>query len=1318
MSYYLRRLVSTMLIIVLSIGIIPFTASAAGLSVYNVQASLDTTLVNSATGINYQFQVNTALASGDQVIIQLNDSYIVPSSIPVSALNLNVNSAVINNAINNVTVNNKTLTLTLNTAITAASLVNIKIDISAGIKNPSNGGVYSTSIATTKDTAPINVSLTVQSQVTQPLVNVYSNHVKKNASYDIVFYTADTTNSVLVGSNYDTITIKFPAGTVLPSTMSNANVIINGLTIDQGIISINKTNNTITLPLPKNLNIPKKTYVEVKIAKEAGIINPSISDGNYTLQAWTSKDTLAKNSSAYPIIDSMITIPQVTVSPNIVGQVGAYFINFSLSTDGQLIGNKDRIYIVFPKDTIVPTGIYSSDVLVNNVPLTYNPTVTNNPTITNDPNQRYRMELIVPTNLNSGQQVNIQIKPHTNIVHPSTPGNYNLEVWTSQDLEKNTSAAYTVSAAITGLTAWVSPDIAGQVGQYTIAVENGANTLLVNDQITIRFPEGTVLTNPNIKSSIFIDGVAFTGTVIVNQTDRTITLNLANAINPNQIVNILIGQTAGINNPLKQSNYFLEVKTTRDPAYKASNTFLIRGNHIVNLSAQLNNNGVNLYGEYLIQFKTSSLGGLLGGLDTVTIIFPKGTFLPYSVALNSIQINDKILDANAYISQTNRSMMIKVPKDVNITQNGNVKINILSTANIKNPSTVGSYNLLVYTSRDPVGIDSPSYHIGKQIMAPTVLISPTTYQSSAQYAIGFYTSDQGALAQAANDYVDVFFPTGTYVPAYIAPSYVTINGKTSNSTQVYDKQYLRIFFPQNMSIANSGYVGIVISSSAGIRNPTGGTYQLKIRTSKDTSFVTSQSYSTTGTAPSTGTTSSPTSSGSTSSTNTTDAAASVELSSNLIGDTSDYIIKYKTSSNGALTGGLDELIVVFDNAVQLPDTINRDLITVNDVPINNGWIRRFNRSVIFHLPSTVDVNNNSWITIKIDNKAGIFNPNKEGDYQLYIKTTKDTNPAYAKYSIVGEQSYRFNVTPEYDKDNYITKYTMTYKLEKSLTGGYDYITMMTPTSHTLDLLNNISLGINGTDVEIKNMEVSAKNLSFLVPAYLNFNANDQITITINDNKHDIMPNIIGNFVFYFTTSKEQKWIASNPVQVKAIDKTKTDGSTSQTDTQNTNQTDSSQSSGETTSSSSNQTGSTSSSSSQTTSDGTTQTSTTDTPKTNILLTLNKKIAIVNGEPKTLTAPPTVIDRNTMIPMRFVAEGMGGQVEYRPDQKRIILIYNNNYLILTIDSPNVYTINSVEHLPVAPTVVDGHTLVPLRFIADWMHLYTEYNGKDKTILLKN
>ena len=71
-------------------------------------------------------------------------------------------------------------------------------------------------------------------------------------------------------------------------------------------------------------------------------------------------------------------------------------------------------------------------------------------------------------------------------------------------------------------------------------------------------------------------------------------------------------------------------------------------------------------------------------------------------------------------------------------------------------------------------------------------------------------------------------------------------------------------------------------------------------------------------------------------------------------------------------------------------------------------------------------------------------------------------------------------------------------------------------------------------------------------------------------------------------------------------------------------------------------------------DGTTQTVTSVKGDTTISLTLNKETATVNGESISLAVPAKLINGNTMVPLRFVSESLGAEVNWDGGSKTITI----------------------------------------------------------------
>lgn len=79
----------------------------------------------------------------------------------------------------------------------------------------------------------------------------------------------------------------------------------------------------------------------------------------------------------------------------------------------------------------------------------------------------------------------------------------------------------------------------------------------------------------------------------------------------------------------------------------------------------------------------------------------------------------------------------------------------------------------------------------------------------------------------------------------------------------------------------------------------------------------------------------------------------------------------------------------------------------------------------------------------------------------------------------------------------------------------------------------------------------------------------------------------------------------------------------------------------------------------------------------IKLTIGKSVAYVNGKKVSLAVPAKVIQGNTVVPLRFVAESLGSKVEWRASVKSVLIstgdyVYPKDFGV--VESKELYTVN--------------------------------------------
>ena len=122
----------------------------------------------------------------------------------------------------------------------------------------------------------------------------------------------------------------------------------------------------------------------------------------------------------------------------------------------------------------------------------------------------------------------------------------------------------------------------------------------------------------------------------------------------------------------------------------------------------------------------------------------------------------------------------------------------------------------------------------------------------------------------------------------------------------------------------------------------------------------------------------------------------------------------------------------------------------------------------------------------------------------------------------------------------------------------------------------------------------------------------------------------------------------------------------------------------------------------------------------ITMQLGNVTAVANGTMGTLDVAPFAENGRTMVPFRYIGEALGAYVEYVAPDKVIYRLRKDadtvDVVELTIGS-TAATVNGVATtLDVAPKIVNGRTVVPLRFVGEAFGFYVDYNFGTEVITL--
>jgi len=90
----------------------------------------------------------------------------------------------------------------------------------------------------------------------------------------------------------------------------------------------------------------------------------------------------------------------------------------------------------------------------------------------------------------------------------------------------------------------------------------------------------------------------------------------------------------------------------------------------------------------------------------------------------------------------------------------------------------------------------------------------------------------------------------------------------------------------------------------------------------------------------------------------------------------------------------------------------------------------------------------------------------------------------------------------------------------------------------------------------------------------------------------------------------------------------------------------------------------------------------------------------------------------MVPLRFIAEQRGAQVLWYAQESKVLIIYNEIFIELWVDqNKNYVRLNGVFHsIEIAPYTYKDRTVVPARFISEFLNGKVEWVDETKTVII--
>lgn len=99
-------------------------------------------------------------------------------------------------------------------------------------------------------------------------------------------------------------------------------------------------------------------------------------------------------------------------------------------------------------------------------------------------------------------------------------------------------------------------------------------------------------------------------------------------------------------------------------------------------------------------------------------------------------------------------------------------------------------------------------------------------------------------------------------------------------------------------------------------------------------------------------------------------------------------------------------------------------------------------------------------------------------------------------------------------------------------------------------------------------------------------------------------------------------------------------------------------------------------------------------------------------------PAVIIDGRTMLPMRQIAQELGCEVTWNEAAKQIYVMRGSDIIVFIVDSKAGYENGKEFTMDVPATIVNDRTMLPVRALADALHLNIKWDDPNRTVIINS
>jgi trimeric autotransporter adhesin len=123
------------------------------------------------------------------------------------------------------------------------------------------------------------------------------------------------------------------------------------------------------------------------------------------------------------------------------------------------------------------------------------------------------------------------------------------------------------------------------------------------------------------------------------------------------------------------------------------------------------------------------------------------------------------------------------------------------------------------------------------------------------------------------------------------------------------------------------------------------------------------------------------------------------------------------------------------------------------------------------------------------------------------------------------------------------------------------------------------------------------------------------------------------------------------------------------------------------------------------------------PRNQVALTIDKKAVQVNGASQTVDQAPLIVAGNTLVPIRFVTEALGGTVDWNNDERKVTIVRGQQMMEFRLGQKDYLADGVRKTAEVSPEIRGESTMVPLRVLTEYLGWKVNWDQNTRTVTLE-